>query len=126
MDVTKLKVGQTEVIGAKSPFDAAEKSANSGHYLKRLLGLTEAFKLKDSMELVRAVHNYVQHSPKPLWIDGLVHDVSEDIVYHAEKLNPTPKDWAKIVWGLNWDVLKAHDLVKYRSQDASGQQREDH
>mgnify|MGYP001157817391 CR=1 FL=1 len=125
MDLKTLKIGQTQTVAAKSPFDAAEKAASSGHYLERLEGICKAFGLKDLVALVGAVKKYVLSSHKPQWVDGLVHDVSQSIVYHAEKLNPKPEDWTKIVWGLEYDVLKEHGLDKYRERGGVAQ-KENH
>ena len=126
MDLKSMKVGQTIEAAAKNVFDAAAKSANSGHYLERLAGMCKAFGMKGTTEMVQAVAKYVLNSHKPQWIDGLMYDVSSSIIYRAKELNPTPEDWAKIVWGLDHEALKEEDLLKYRERNADPAKRENH
>jgi hypothetical protein len=97
----------------------AEKAANSGDYLDRLIGIAKAFKMKNELDILMALskyHHAVGH--KPRGSDDLIdREIGYRMVYQLDALKPTEDQWRMVVWGLPYDALKDAadtDLTVYR------------
>lgn len=90
-------------------------SENEGHYLERLSFILEKYQmLSDHKKLTDSIFEFVENNHKPSWVDHFVKEVSELIVINLKEKNITEDEWRDIVWGLDYDILKQYNLIKYR------------
>lgn len=92
--------------------NAAEKSANEGHYLDRLYNIAEALDHRDSMNAVLSLKQlYIFTGCKPRGSDGIQYEISMRLLIVAERdFKFTKSQLNKLWYGLHWDAREAFGL----------------
>lgn len=116
---TKLIALDSAVHGARQQWvrtaiAQAAPNACQGHYLERLIAITEAFGLTAHAELLGANWRFLRDNRKPAGVDALTLAVSELVIAIVQHAGLDPVELKPLAWGLDLEALEAEGLEHLR------------